>query len=317
MKEEDVSDYDMPQELIAHVSTILRETISEAELRNSSSTDQTLEQVFNYMHSDWPKRKSLDASMQAFYDVQYELSEYDGFLLRGERVVVPQELQSRIMNIAHEGHLGITLTKCRIRQDYWWPSMDNHIETLVRECIMCAQSDKSQKTFDAPLTPVPLPDGPWQKLAFDIMGPYENRPPHLRYVLVLVDYYSKWPEIEFVQSITTRVVIRFLSSVFAREGFPQELVTDNGTQLKSEEMTTFLKSNGIKHYNSSLYYARANGLVERMNRMVKEGLQAATQQGVPWQEAIQSRIFAYRTTPHSTTGVTPFSVLRGRILVLV
>lgn len=310
--EEEILNSDVSDELIAHVTTVLStSTVNSEELLNASNSDEVFDQVRHYLCTSWPDRKSLSPVLQGFYDVQHELSDQNGILLREERVVVPAILQRQIMNIAHEGHLGITLTKRRIRQDYWWPSMDSHIESIVRECISCATSDKSQKTYNAPLTPVPLPDGAWEKLAFDIMGPYEHRPQHQRFVLVLVDYYSKWPEVKFVSSITTDVVIRFLTEVFVREGYPRELVTDNGTQLRSDQMNKFLSENGIKHYTSSLYYARANGLVERMNRMVKEGLQAASLENTPWQIAIETRLFAYRTTPHSTTGITPFELLRG------
>ena len=75
------------------------------------------------------------------------------------------------------------------------------------------------------LQPVQLPDKDWQKLALDIMGPF-NDPKH-KFVIVLVDYYSKWCEVAFETEVTTDKMIQFLDTVFAREGLPECFVTDS------------------------------------------------------------------------------------------
>ena len=102
----------------------------------------------------------------------------------------------------------MTLVKRRLRQHYWWPGLDKQVEHLVGDCHVCASSDKPYRTYQAPLILTPPPEGPWQKVAKYIMGPFKKM--NRKYAIVLVDYFSKWCEVEFVAEITTCHVIKFL-----------------------------------------------------------------------------------------------------------
>ena len=190
--------------------------------------------------------------------------------------------------------------------------MDRHVEDAIRNCPHCATSDNVYTCHSTPLQPVQLPDGVWQKLALDIMGPFDD--PKYKFVMVLVDYYSKWCEVEFAKEVTTDKMIQFLDNVFAREGTPESLVTDNGVQLVSHKMKDFLDSNGITHLLASLYHpqAQTNELVERMNRTVKEGIQVGKLEGKTPVRATRDRLRAFHATPNGLTGKTPFELMRGR-----
>lgn len=115
-----------------------------------------------------------------------------------------------------------------IRENFWWPSLDRLVERMVRECPECFNSDRMLKVHSAPLRPVEW--AAWQKIAFDISGPFNQLPQNARYALVIIDYHSKWPEVKFVANATTQVIISFIKEVFAREGAPDILVTDNGSK---------------------------------------------------------------------------------------
>lgn len=144
------------------------------------------------------------------------------------------------------------------------------------------------------------------------MGPYEVLPLGNRFVLVLMDYVSKWPEIKVVKDCCSTCIVKFLENVFMREGFPQFLVSDDGTQFVSEEFESFLNLCGIKHLKSSLYYPETNGLMERMNRVVGECIKWAVNGKHDVLKSLESMLWFYRTTPHSSTKVPPFELLRGR-----
>lgn len=169
----------------------------------------------------------------------------NGLLLRGERIVIPSALIARVINLAHEAHPGMVRTKQRLRQLYWWPSMDASVETAIRRCHVCQTADKSAKTAPPPMLAVPLPSSPWEKIGMDIVGPYENAPQDCRFMITLIDYYSRWPEVCFANSVTTATVVRFLRQVFSREGHPVEIVTDNGSQFISQEFKDFCQERGI------------------------------------------------------------------------
>lgn len=116
-------------------------------------------------------------------------------------------LRHTLVAIAHEGHQGEVKTKQRLCDVYWWPGMDAQVHDTVRSCHVCQLNDKTVKSHPAPLQPVPLPDGPWQKVAVDIVGPFDTAASDCRFAIALTDYYSKWPEVSFTHTITADSVI--------------------------------------------------------------------------------------------------------------
>ncbi|KAF7643826.1 hypothetical protein LDENG_00232710 [Lucifuga dentata] len=131
--------------------------------------------------------------------------------------------------------------------------MDAQVEAAIKACVTCQSHDKSAITHTPPLQPVSYPEGAWEKLAIDVVGPFDKAPIDCCYAVTLIDYHSKWPEIAFVPHVTSQTVIQFLSTVFSREEDPKELVLDNGSQFVSQEFETFLLDRGIVHRKSSVY----------------------------------------------------------------
>lgn len=152
-----------------------------------------------------------------------------------------------------------------------------------------------------PLYPVPLPAAAWEKIGIDIVGPFDFAPRDSRLARSYFCH-SHWHSDNH----------SILDSIFSREGKPKELVSDNGTQFTSTECEEFLKQREIAHLKASVYYPRANGEVERFNRVFKDCLQTASIQGTLWKSFIYSFLMDYRATPHATTGVSPSCLLRGR-----
>ncbi|XP_064463889.1 uncharacterized protein K02A2.6-like [Ornithodoros turicata] len=297
------------EEVVSWVTTCL----TKAEVQRATEQDDLLKKVITYIRTSWPVKRSVSTEEEPFYQVREELSVVDGLVYRGERLVVPKQLSRRIISQAHQAHQGMVRTKQRIRQVYWWTSMDREVEEYVKSCAVCQAADKSARVSPAPLQPVPLPEGPWQKLAIDIVGPFQCAPQGCRFAISLMDYFSRWPEVAFVGTVTAQVVIGFLQRVFCREGLPNELVSDHGPQFTSAVFEEFLKNQGIKHLFSSVYYPQANGLIERFNRVLKDQVQLAVLQGKPVTEVVQQGLLAFRCTPHATTGCAPAVLLHGRM----
>ena len=116
--------------------------------------------------------------------------------------------------------------------------------------------------------------------------------------LVAVDAFSKWPHVFIEQSIEA---IRLL---FANYGLPEHIVSDNGLQFTSEEFAVFMESNGIKHTRSAPYHPSTNGLAERFIQTMKQTLKASMNTGLPLKQRL---LMTYRSSTHSTTGVSPSS----------
>ena len=160
--------------------------------------------------------------------------------------------------------------------------MDALVQSVIAACVSCQMNDKTAKTNPAPMTPVPLPQGPWQKLALDIVGPFETGPVDYKFAITMTDYYSKWPEVCFAPRCTTATVITFMRSVFSQKGNPVSVVTDNGQQFTSSELASFLKERDIQHIRTTIYHPEGNGAVERLNRVLKESILTAQRENAPW-----------------------------------
>nr|XP_037279754.1 uncharacterized protein K02A2.6-like [Rhipicephalus microplus] len=294
------------------VVSLVTSSVHRENLQVATAEDDILRQVMQFIQSSWPTRKRFAAELTPYYEIRDELSVVDGLLLRTERVVVPAKLRDTFIQLAHESHPRIVKTKQRIREKYWWPCLDKHVEAAIRSCSACQASDKSVKNWQAPLQPVPLPDRPWDKISIDIMGPFERAPADCRFVIVIGDYFSRWPEIAFCSDTTSRTVINFLLAVFARKGYPTELVSDHGRQFTSSEFECFLADRGIKHFFSAVYHPQANGLVERFNRVLQSYIQLALLEQRPIKTTVIEYLGIYRATPHSATGISPAVLLHGR-----
>ncbi|KAF0292808.1 uncharacterized protein FJT64_009282 [Amphibalanus amphitrite] len=162
-----------------------------------------------------------------------------------------------------------------------------------------------------PLQPIPLPEGPWERLMVDIIGPMHG-PPTERYGIVLCDLYSRWPEVALCSDATASTIIQFLETLFACEGLPLELISDNGPAFRSAELRAFLTKCGVRQTFSSPYSPQTCGLVERLNRTIKGAIQSARLAREPRSPYLRRFLGEYRATPHPATGETPFRLMRGR-----
>ena len=243
--------------------------------------------------------------MKPFNRRKSELSVQDGCILWGNRVVVPEQGRSKVLQQLHEGHPGVTRMKSIARSLTWWPGIDKDIEKTVQNCQPCQQHQKSPAP--APLHPWEWPDRPWVRLHIDHAGPFLGK-----YFLVVVDAHSKWIEIVVVPSTATHHTIHNLRRIFATHGLPEVLVSDNATSFTSSEFQEFTKRNGIHHIRSAPYHPATNGLAERTVQTFKNAMKKVAPGDID--TALARFLFHYRTTPHCTTGLSPAELLLGRQL---
>ena len=131
---------------------------------------------------------------------------------------------------------------------------------------------------------------------------------------VLVDAYSKYPEVIKMNSMTSTATIRALREIFSRHGLPKSIVSDNGTQFTSAEFQTFCEMNGIAHITTAVYKPSTNGQCERVVQIVKSALKQARLSGENSDITLPAFLLRYRITPHTTTGQSPSMLLYGRQL---
>lgn len=308
--QESIADYD----IFCYTLADSNSSILETEWRDALANDPEITKLINAIHMGWSNEYSLDDSTSKYKHIFDELSVINGLLYRSTCLVVPSTMRTNILALAHEGHIGMRAMKRRIREQFWWPGLDKHVEHFVRDCLQCSISDKSQVTVPSPVEAVSVPSKPWSKLAIDVIGPLTLSSSNIpEYGIVLVDYYTHWPELKFVKTPTTACVVDFLEFLFAREGIPDEIVSDNGSQFTSVEFKNFLSLVDVKHTKTSLYHPRSNGLVERFNRVLKDNIQLSKASNLNCKQELKNLLWAVRTTPNADTNVAPFVLLKGRL----
>lgn len=156
-------------------------------------------------------------------------------IFSNEHITIPELLGNKLIELSHENHPGIVRTKQQLRERYWWPCLDKQVENAVHNCHICQAADKSAKLVVAPLQSVSFLEKGCKKLGMDMVGPLPHAPPHCRFEITLVDYYSKGPEVCFACAVACDAVMTSLTAVFSQYGFTQFMVMDSGTQFKSKQ----------------------------------------------------------------------------------
>ena len=193
------------------------------------------------------------------------------------------------------------------RSYVWWPNIDSDIEDTVRSCQVCQATRASPP--EAPVHPWSYPTGPWQRVHVDFKGPVLGRT-----YLVVVDAYSKYPEVVNMPSTTATATVKVLRDIFSRHGLPEAIVSDNGPQFVSEEFRNFCNRNGIIHRKSAPYKPSTNGQAERIVQVLKAAITQATVAGEDVDTAVARHMLVYRNTAHATTGQCPSMLLMKRKL---
>ncbi|KAK7112338.1 hypothetical protein V1264_011807 [Littorina saxatilis] len=283
-----------------------------AEVAAATSNDKTLLAVINAIqYNQWhpPTDTAVNSSaFQIFKRVRDELSvsEEHGILLRNQRIVIPQALQQRTVDIAHEGHQGIIKTKGLLREKVWFPQMDQLVENKVKSCLACLSTTPSHPS--EPLKMTTLPRHPWSEVSIDFAGPF----PSGEYLLVVTDDYSRFPEVEILTSTSAKAVIPKLDAIFSRFGIPDVVKSDNGPPFNGSDFERFAGYLGFKHRTITPLWPQANGGAERCMPMLKKTIQAAQVEGKVWRQELYKFLRSYRATPHCSTGTSPAEVLLGR-----
>lgn len=226
----------------------------------------------------------------------------------GYRVVAPESMQQCVLRELHASHFGIVKMKMLARSYVWWANIDKDIEDIAASCKVCVQERK--KPASVPLTPWPYPDKCWSRIHIDFLGPF-----HGHMYMLIVDAYSKWPEIIDMQMCTqVPRVIGELKKMLVRFGLPRHLVSDNGRQYTSSEFQEFCKINGIKHSFTAPHHPATNGAAENFVETFKDKVNKMVKSGKTLEYAINLFLFDYRSTEHCTTGRTPAYMMYKREL---
>ncbi|UYV64702.1 hypothetical protein LAZ67_3001707 [Cordylochernes scorpioides] len=285
----------------AHINAVLSSITDKDEMLTkifeAQQEDTTLKAVVNYLEQGWPDKKKMSQALLSYWHVKDELGVQNGLLMRSCRLVIPASMKLEILDKLHAGHFGITKTRLRARETVWWPGISEEIAETVRKCSVCIQEAVSKHE---PLIPTNFPTRPWQKIGMDLFK-FENK-----WYLVVIDYYSRFPEMIQLDRLTANVVVRSCKSIFARHGIPETVVSDNGTQFgAAREFANFARQYGFTHVTSSPRFPQSNGMAEAGVKIAKLILNKNQDPSLG--------LLEYRSTPLEN-GYSPAELLMGRKL---
>src|SRR5256884_8030794 len=213
-----------------------------------------------------------------------------------------------------EGHFGVDTTYNKIADRYYWKGMYDDIKEYVKSCDTCQR--RGQKGGKSYLNPIEVGE-PFERIGIDFVGPLEKTKRRNRYILVVTDYLTKWPEAKSIKDVTAENVVKFIyKGIICRYGCSKIIISDRGTHFRNKLVDELCGKFKIKHKLSSPYHSQTNRLVERFNRTLCEALAKVSEKENQWDEHIEQVLFAYRTTKHSTTKRTPFFMTYGREAIL-
>lgn len=211
------------------------------------------------------------------------------------------------------GHQGITRTLKRIQTMYTWPGMKKDIESFIKKCPSC-QTNKLTPNAKLPMKITTTSSRPLEKVYLDIVGPL-NPPSHLgnRYILSFQDDLTKYTEAIPLSQIDAKTVAEaFVTNIVCKHGIPESVLTDQGTNFLSEVFTQMCKLLQIKKMQTTPYHPQTNGALERTHRTLAEYLRHfVNRDPLTWDTWMPYATYVYNTTPHSSTGYTPYELMYG------
>jgi len=267
------------------------------EVRQKQEEDEVCQQIRKYCISGWPDKHSVPSTLKPYFSVSSELTVQQDILMRNNRISIPSSLLQDILARLYTGHQGITRCRKKALQSVWWPGLSKQLEHLVSTCVECC---KHKQQNAEPLQPTVFPQLPWQKVASDLFVWKKS------HYLLVIDYFSRYIEISKLSSETAGSVIKHMSSISARHGIPQQVVSDNGPQYSSREFSKFANEYGFEHSTSSPQYPQANGEAERAVRTVKALLNKSGD--------LYLTLLTYRATSINNTIYSPAELLINRKL---
>ena len=240
----------------------------------------------------------------------------DGKIVKWQ-IVWPSALRCQLLEIAHGGmtggHLGRRRTAATIQSRIYWPTWSADLDEFLRSCPQCSQYHRGKIRPQAELQ-TPMVGEPFERVSIDITGPHPRSGKGRRFILTLVDHFSKWAEAIPLASHTATVVARALvEHVFARFGAPKQLLSDRGSEFESELFRDLMALYGIDKLRTTPYKPSTNGMVERFHRTLNSMLgKVVGDSQRDWDEVLPQVMAAYRGTRHDATGYSPNMLFLGR-----
>ncbi|GBM90048.1 Transposon Ty3-I Gag-Pol polyprotein, partial [Araneus ventricosus] len=237
------------------------------------------------------------------------------------QLILPKNRIPEVLRETHDsasgGHFGVMKTLSKTRERFYWDRLRADVENWCRECHTCG-ARKGPKTRTKGRLQRYNVGAPFERMALDILGPFPVTTKVNRYVLVLMDYFTKGPEaIPIPDQEASTVAEELVRSWISCYGVPMILHSAQGTNFNSSLFTKLCELLGILKTRTSALHPESDGMVERFNRTILNHLSLfVSRNQTDWDTHLPLFLLAYRSAEHEVTGLTPAEMLFGRTLRL-
>ena len=232
-----------------------------------------------------------------------------------KRLILPFHRRISVARDLHRqcGHLGIQKCLQLLKNRFYWPRMEETVNSVVNACELCAREKNKYTRDKAPLCST-VTGEPFERIAVDICGPFNITPRGNRFILGITDQFSKFCSLIPLKDTSAQSVARALFECWISQfGAPVEIMSDNGAAFKSSLKSQLCLLMGIKETFSPPYFPQANGQAERLFRTTKCMMKLIIRDyKCHWDETLATINLAIRNSKNKATGFTPFEILFGR-----
>jgi hypothetical protein len=270
----------------------------------------------NCLSDDEAYNKRMEARTRPYVIIEGELYKHGvrsallKCLSRTEGIELMKEIHAGLCG----SHIGSRPLLGKVfRQGFYWLKAALDAADLVQKCENCQKYARDQKQPSS-LTQLIQPTWPLQRWGLDLLGPHPPAQGNLRYVVVAVEYFSKWIEAKPLATTTSVTVQKFFwQNIVCRFGVPKAIIVNNGTQFDAEAFKEFCDQIGTKIHFASVRHPESNGLIERANGIIMTGIMKLifNQPRGKWPDELIKVVWSHNTTISRSTGFTPFKLLFG------
>ncbi|GJZ89523.1 reverse transcriptase domain-containing protein [Tanacetum coccineum] len=259
------------------------------------------------------KRKFFKDVKHYFWDDPYLFRTCADQIIR--RCVHGQEALE-ILKACHEGptggHHSANLTARKVFDaGFFWPTIYRDAHTMIKSCDTCQRQGKISQRDEMPQNSIQVCEI-FDVWGIDFMGPFPSSRGN-KYILVAVDYLSKWVKAKALPTNDARVVVKFLKSLFARFGTPRAIISDRGTYFCNDQFAKVMSKYGVTHHLATAYHPQMSGQVEVSNRGLKRILERTVGENrASWSNKLDEALWAFRIDFKTPIGCTPYKLVYGK-----